>query len=699
MITTLFRYSVLGACVIGSVPQAMATEPTPSRFDELELSAVLDLEITSVSKKPQTLSRAAAAVFVITGDDIRRMGAQNLPDALRMAPGIQVAQVSANAWAVSARSTNGRFANKLLVLIDGRTVYSPLSSGVFWDIQDTVLADVERIEVIRGPGAAVWGANAVNGVINIITKSAFATPGALLEVSKGSQDRGTVSMRYGGEVQGVGHWRVYGKSLERNPYTLISGTTGWDDWRQQRAGWRADLTPSPRDAVTVQGELYQGNHGESSLVTRLVPPASTLLGTRQKVSGGHVLARWERELSQGNSLTVQSFLDQSDRDWPLHPRSRLETLDLDAQYRFREIKNHDIVMGAAYRQVKGQMQPSFTGVPADALQLISFDPRPVKTQMWSAMLQDDITLVPERVTLTLGGKVEKYLSDRPQVLPNARLLWTPKESQTFWAAASKAVRTPSLTDNNSTVRALLPQEFTFAGASLPRPAIIQVEGQFSSEKLWAYETGWKQRLAPGLTLDTSVFYNDYSNLRAASFDLNTMQCQPGNLPFLYCYGPAFPNQYLLLPSVLSNDFKGNSRGLEVWLDWQVSRQHRLQANATYLKTQLKSISGQSFSIDSMGSVPRRSSSVHWAYTPNRQVELDMSIRQVGAAPDVLFGQRIPGYSAMDMRWAWRSAPKVQWSVTGRNLLMSKHLEFISETGDTARTLIGPSVLLGLSLQF
>ena len=242
---------------------ALGSEDDP--FFDLDLKEVLNLEITSVSKKPQTVSRAAAAVFVITSDDIRRSGASTIPDLLRMAPGIQVGQISNNTWGVSSRGMDGRFTNKLLVLVDGRSIYTPTFSGVYWDVQDTVLADIERIEVIRGPGAAIWGANAVNGVINIITKSAAATQGGLVEASAGSSDRGTGSVRYGGKVGEIGHWRLYAKGFERDGSIVEStGARGNDYWQQQRVGFRTDLTPSGRDAVTIQGDYYDGRSGESA---------------------------------------------------------------------------------------------------------------------------------------------------------------------------------------------------------------------------------------------------------------------------------------------------------------------------------------------------------------------------------------------------------------------------------------------------
>ncbi len=676
-------------------------------FLELGLQEVLQLEITSVSKKPQTISQAAAAVFVITGDDIRRAGAQNIPDALRLAPGINVAQISSNAWAISARGSNGRFANKLLVMIDGRSVYSPLFSGVFWDTQDTVLADIDRIEVIRGPGASLWGANAVNGVINIITKSAAATQGSLIDVSVGTTTQGNVSMRYGGEWQGVGHWRIYGKTFENKALDLANGLgKGMDSWRQQRVGWRADLNPSGQDAVTVQGELHQGSYGESALLNSLSPPGNVLQGTTQSDSGGHLLARWQRDLPSNNSLTVQSYFEHTRRDWPAHPYYRLDTWDVDAQYRHREIKSHDIVLGASFRQNSDEVRTSTTGLPSGIEQYQTFSANHLRTRMWSMLAQDDISLIPDKLILTVGSKFEKYEEESLKPLPNVRLMWMPDDNQTFWTSASKAIRTPSRIDRNGTTRSLLPSEFTLNGSSLPRPGFMDVSGKTTSEELWAYEVGWKHRLAQGLTLDTSVYYNDYKKLRSGSFSTNNMQCLPAygiisSPAYAECFVPALAslNQYLLLQATLLNEYTGHSQGIEAWLDWQASREHRLQASASRYSMKVNTTAANAYSLESTGSSPKWTGSLRWSYTPSKRSETDVIVRYVGALNDVLFGQSIPSYTTADMRWAWHSSPEVQWSVTGRNLLMSRHLEFTSELSDTARSLIGPSVIFGVRVQY
>ena len=668
-----------------------AASQAQDTFLDLDLKDVLNLEITSVSKKPQTVSKSAAAVFVITSDDIRRMGARTIPDALRMAPGIEVAQISASAWAVTARGFNGRFANKLLVLVDGRTVFSPSFSGVFWDVQDMVLADIERIEVIRGPGGATWGANAVKGVVNIITKSAAATQGGLLEASTGTAERGTLSMRYGGKLEGLGHWRLYAKGFDREGLRLKStGNQGFDDWRQQRMGGRADLNPSAADAMTIQAEVYQGRHGESAVLSN--PASSSFFATTastQALSGGHLLVRWQRELENSNSLTVQSYFDNTVRDWPAHGWQRINTFDSDLQYRMRSFKGHDLVMGMSYRSTRDDTTASTTGIAADTLQHIELSQDRIKTRTWSVLVQDDITLRPQTVILTLGARLEQYGHETAKTSPSTRLLWTPTEDQTFWATAGHANRTPSRSDNGGLARILLPANYSFNGTPLPFPAFQEVSGaQHDPEEHWAYEIGWKQRWAPGLTTDLNAYVNDYSRRTQGLTRLGL--CRPGQgTVALSCF---YPGSTL----AVTNNIEGQAKGLEIAADWHASRQHRLQANLTRF-----AISNPITSVDinAVGSSPLWAGSIRWSYSPSAQTELDLALRQFGRLTNVAFGQSIPGYRAVDMRWAWRSSPGTQWELVGRNLLGGRHQEFISESGGSAATLIGPSMNVGVRLQF
>lgn len=687
------RVLVLGTLLAAASPLAFSADP----FFDLDLKEVLNLEITSVSKKPQTVSQAAAAVFVITSDDIRRSGATSIPEVLRMAPGVQVARISSSVWAVSARGLDGRFTNKLLVLMDGRSVYTPTFSGVYWDVQDTVLADIERIEVIRGPGASLWGANAVNGVINIITKSAAATQGGAVSISAGSEDKGIASVRYGGQLGEVGHWRVYAKGFERDG-SVIEATRadGHDDWRQHRAGFRTDLALGGRDSVTVQGDYYKGRAGESSTLNMLAPPFHVLTGTTQDVTGWNLLGRWQHEVSATDSFTLQGYFDRTERDWPAHLREERDTYDLDFQYRTRRWSGHDLVAGAGYRLGRDRMGASWTGIPATALQSATFSPDSVRRQLWNAFVQDDITLVPDRLILTLGTKAERNDYTGWEHQPNARLLWTPTETATLWGSVARAVRTPSRIDDGGLVNQTVLSPVSDRNP-LPMPVLLQGTGEVGSETLIAYEAGWKQRLTPTLSFDLALYQNDYDKLRTGR--LTTPQCQPSRIPVaMGCF--LIPGQaYVLQPVPGGNEASGRSKGFELATDWRVMTNLKLQLSLSQFSMRIREESN-AFSTDREGSAPRRQAGLRMAWNPRPDVDVDLWLRHVGRLTDIGEGlPPIPAYNEADLRLAWRPARNVEVALVGRNLLHRRHAEFVSELLDVPPMLVERSVLGQLNWKF
>ena len=687
---------VIGFAAAIAAPAALAAEDDP--FFDLNLKEVLNLEITSVSKKPQTVSQAAAAIFVITADDIRRSGARTIPDALRMAPGVQVAQISSNAWAVSARGFDGRFTNKLLVLMDGRSVYTPTFSGVHWDVQDTVMADIERIEVIRGPGASLWGANAVNGVINIITKSAAATEGGIVVAGSGSEERGAASIRYGGKLGDIGYWRAYAKGFERDA-SVIKATdkAGDDDWRQQRVGFRADLTPSGRDAVTLQGDYYDGRSGQTAQLNFLTPPYNLITGTTQKLSGGNLLGRWQRELSATDSFTLQAYFDHSERDWPAVTMEKRDTYDLDFQYRTQRFAQHDLVLGAGYRLSRDSLGVSFTGIPAGTLQYATFSPASSNRALLSAFVQDDITLVPEKLIVTLGAKIEKNDYTGVEVQPNARLLWTPSETTTLWTAVAKAVRTPSRIDQdglqvNQTV--LMPRS---GRNPSPVPVLLRGYGEVGSESLIAYEAGWKQRVTSTLSTDLALYYNDYDRLRSGRFQ--ALLCQPSGAtyPSLGCLFPR-PTTSLLQPLAAGNESNARSYGFELSADWRPLNNLRFQAALSYLNLKTRKPENV-LGTDLVGSAPKRQGSLHMAWNPRPDTDVDVWLRRVGKLPEVTYGIGIPAYTELDLRLAWRPAKNVEVALIGRNLLNDRHQEFASELLDVPEMQIERSLFGQVTWKF
>src|SRR3984957_20169404 len=406
---------------------------TQQDLTELSLEDLMNTKVTSVSKKEQSLSKAAAAIFVITQEDIRRSGATNIPDLLRMVPGLDVAQINANTWAISARDFNHQFSDKLLVLIDGRTVYTPLFAGVDWDTQDVPLEDIERIEVIRGPGATVWGANAVNGVINIITKSAAETQGGLLMAGGGTENSALGLAQYGGKIGGAVSYRVFTKYLDQNHLPDLNGQHGGDGWHLSHAGFRPDASLSGKDSVTVQGDLYGGNEGaEFGHIVSIAPPVNENVDGNALLNGGNVLSRWNHIFSSRSDTSLQFYFDRYERDGP-ESREDRDTFDLDFQHHLALGLRNDLIWGADYRR-----SADVTLGTIDQAWL----PASRTVQLFSTFAQDEIALKPERIYLTLGAKVENGYFRGWNLDPSGRLDWTPTKRHTFWAAISRADRSP-----------------------------------------------------------------------------------------------------------------------------------------------------------------------------------------------------------------------------------------------------------------
>ncbi|MCB1930282.1 MAG: TonB-dependent receptor [Rhodocyclaceae bacterium] len=664
-------------------------------FFDLELKEVLELEITTVSKKPQTVSQAAAAVFVLTTEDIRRSPATTIPDLLRSVPGIQVSSIGSSVWAVSARGMDGRFTNKLLVLIDGRSAYSPTFSGVYWDVQDTVLEDIERIEVIRGPGATLWGANAVNGVINIITKSAAATQGTQVNALAGREEKVLVSARHGGALGSVGHWRAYAKT-RRNDATRLADSMigGDDDWHQSRVGFRIDLSAGDDDAVTMQGDYYRGRSGENTIVNALSPPYASLVATEQELSGGNLLARWQRTLGDSESFTLQAYFDHGRRDWPAHLDEHRNIYDTDLQFRSERFAGHDLVAGIGYRYSQDSVAPALTGIRADALQYGDLDASSGH-RMLSVFVQDDITLLPDRLVLTVGTKIERHDGDDEDLQPNLRLLYTPSERTTVWASAARAVRTASRVDRGGRVN-----QTVLAPASaqnpLPLPVVIQASGDVGSEHLTAYEAGLKQRFGQRISAELAVFYNRYRDLRAGRFVAPV--CQPSGAPVPECLLLSADTTHVLQRAEMGNGARASSRGFELSADWRAHRKLALRAGYSFLSLSIEE-PGDLFATDREGTSPRHQGFLQASWSAARKTDVDALVRHVGRLDAPAPGVEVPSYTELDLRLAWRPRRDLELAVAGRNLLHASHAEFVSELGDMPALEVERSVFGQLRLSF
>jgi len=464
-----------------------------NQFMSLSIEELMNVKVTTASRNPQKLNEVSAAVFVITQDDIRRSGATSIPDALRMAPGVQVERIGTDKWAVSIRGFNGLYDNKLQVLMDGRSVYSPLFSGVLWEQIDTLMEDIERIEVIRGPAAVSWGSNAVNGVINIITKKAADTQGTLLTAGGGSFEQGFVGARYGGKINEETPFRVYAKGFSRDHTQSLSGGNANDQWHSARGGFRVDHNRGI-DQFTLQGDLFSNFNGSTLDKNGLSLSPTLTSAMRGHNEGGNIRFRWDRTFSESSSFMLQIYYDRSRQVIQPLGKSDAESFDVDMQYRFPLFDRHNITWGANYRLYHNKVFDT---------NLVTFSPRERTNHLGSTFIRDDITLIPDRLLLSIGSRFEHNDFTGMEIQPNARLMWTPNTENSVWMAVSRAVRTPSRGEIDGMIN-LTPQFQSFPGLSaLPFPIAASLQGgnHFNSEKLIAYELGYRHQFSPQASID------------------------------------------------------------------------------------------------------------------------------------------------------------------------------------------------------
>jgi iron complex outermembrane receptor protein len=615
-----------------------------AELKRMSVDELLDVEVTSVSRRAEGLRDAAAAVAVISSEDIRRSGATHIAEALRLAPGLHVARQNSNVWGVSSRGFSSVNSEKLLVLSDTRSIYTPLVSGVQWSIQDYLMADVERVEVIRGPGAALWGSNAVNGVINITTRHARDTHGQYLEAGVGGFEGRWLGARHGGETAGGKHFRVFGQFSDHE--ASAADVTGTDDeWRIGHVGFRSDWGGDGEESWTVQGDAYAGEMGQLEPAVTVIGRPGPLPPYSADVSGGNLLARWRRQGEGDSELQLRGYYDFTHRKDPSF-NDTLHTLDLDLQQRLTPLSNHEVIWGAAFRFMSNR---NYGG------QLFVLVPERSNDTLLSGFVQDRIRLS-ESLELTLGTKLEHNDFSGFEVQPSVRLAWTISPRQTSWSAVSRAVRVPTRFERDVSI-------------DVTDPAVDPVlrllgSDEFDSERLIAYEAGHRWQALDNLAFDLALFYNDYDRIASLELDAPFIDPQSG---------------MTIVPILNRNLTSGNSRGGELLAEWQPTPDWRLVASYSAVELRLRSAGldlNRGTWLD--GSTPRGQFLLRSQFSITDRVEFDAQFRRhtrIRRIPVDPTGTGVDAYSSLDLRLGWRMTPEWRISLVGQNLLDSEHVEF------------------------
>ncbi len=677
--TNFFKTGWIFIILIALAPQAMATEDV---FD-MDLSSLMEMQITSAGRKEQNLEDVASAIYVISADDIRKSSATSLPELLRMVPGIQVGRISSNRWAVASRGFNGIYSAQLLVQIDGRTVYTPSFSGVYWDQQVVPFEEIERIEIIRGPGATVWGANAVNGVINIITKSASDATGMYVSVGSGNYEHAIGHFGIGKQLGKNTYGKTYLQYNKRGAYDYYDGDTASaqfykyeadanDDWHSTTGGFRLDGDVNLNDSWTLQGDMYS-NHERQDIFPYWHPGSPTfylpaLEADNLKAHGHNLLARWEHRYSPKSNWSFQFFYDNSERK-ELILNQKQDTINVDFQHQFQPFNHHDIVWGAGYRHITEEYQGS---------EVMGLNSSHYTSDLYSFFVQDEIAVIPEIVFFTIGSKFEHndYTGDEYQ--PSARLLWHISPAHSMWTAVSKAIRTPSRFEHEMY---LIATPITDPATGVPTGDFTTISGgEMESETVIAYEAGYRYKQT-NFAAEIAVFYNDYKKIRA--WDASDMS-----------------------RLVIANGAKGSSHGLELTIRYQPARKATSELVYSYIDFDMDSYVANPVGYPSNASIlnsssPKNQLSLHLGYALFDTIHVNLFGRYIDEQKITSLtaqGIAIDAYLGLDANIIWSVTENVQFKLAGQNLTDPHHLEFISEYF-TAPTEVGRSVYGQLSYNY
>ena len=651
------------------VASAVGAATDVSGLSDLSLEELMKEPVTSVSKKATRLAESPAAISVITSDDIRRLGITTLPEALRLVPGLAVARTTANEWAITARGFQYEFANKLLVLIDGRVVYTPMSGGVFWNAQDVMLEDLDRIEVIRGPGATLWGANAVNGVINIITKHSADTQGGLVTASAGTEEQPLASARFGASLSDELSFRVFGKYFHRDGLVDSDGDSAPGDWHTARGGFRTDWAPNARDAFVFQGDFYDGKADKTVNSVSLVPASLSATEIDAQNRGSNLLGRWTRQWSETSQLSVQAFVDHVEQGDGFVGERR-DTFDLELQHRFALGRWNDVMWGAGYRAADLDATQSFD---------LTWTPDSRHLHLANLFLQDELTLVPDRVRVTVGSKFEHNNLVGSSVQPNVRAVWTPSAEHTLWAAASRATRTPDLFELGGRINAAAFD----TGTSTP-PVLVAYFGNpaLEAERLTSCEVGYRVTPTSELSIDIAAYDNRYRDLVTYPAGVSRIELTPAPI-------------HVLMPFTADNSGSARTYGAEVSAQWRPMKGWRLVGSYSYLHMRFqpdRRIDGQS---------PQQQFQVRSYLDVSSRLEVNGALFYVDPIASVVTSgepARVPSYVRLDLGASWKPAPFWSLGLWGQNLLDSRHIESASSISEL-QTEVPRGVLVRVTRSF
>jgi iron complex outermembrane receptor protein len=650
-----FLFVMLAMIITPETSSAISSDLT-----ELSIEELANIEVISVSRTPQKQSRSAAAIFVITAEDIRRAGVTSIPEALRMVPGLDVARLSSSKWAVSSRGFNSRYSNKLLVLLDGRSLYLPTFSGVFWENQDLFIEDVERIEVVRGPGASLWGANAVNGVINIITKNAGDTQGLEAVAGGGTYERGFARARFGDQMGDKGFIRGYASYFNRDEMVDHDQNGLGDSWEKFQTGFRSDSQVGENCNLTIQGDIYKCLINEESTIINLdnPPTYSESLDLENETTGYNLLSRYTHRFQGGSETALQVYYDSVDKEeGTIRLKDRI--FDVDFQFRLSPLNRHELVWGLGYRVSKDEIESPLVG--------IAFDTPKREDSLYSSFIQDTISLS-DNFQVIVGSRFEHNEYTGMEIQPNIRFLWEPTESHLLWSAVSRAVRTPSRGDNDIRfTRAAYPVPDPDGPGPMPDPTPVAVTiwglSNYRSEDLMAYEIGHRLKALDTFSLDTTAFYYRYDNLSTY---------EQGDPYPVYDNDPA----YILKPLYVGNRMEADTWGAELSANWQAFPFMRFIASYTFYDADIKIDD----SPDIIGTVYNNNQSANHQASLRTSIDMpfntecDIWLRYVD---DILEGT-VDSYTEMDVRMGWKASRNVELSVCGQNLLHKSHTEYVED---------------------